>query len=170
MNTTQEIQSKNYRLLDVKPQYDAALFQIIRNVLTEIGENKPGTVFVDESIKSLSNHFNRPRATYYVVEKNDEILGGAGIAPLDGYKDENYCELQRMFLLPQARGTGAAKDLMQQCLAFAKMQGYTHCYIETMESMQRAVSLYQSFGFEPIPEALGNTGHFSCGHRMLKKL
>ena len=159
-----------FQLENVRPEHDNALFAIIRSVLTEIGENKEGTVFVDESIKSLSTHFFGEGKCYFVVIENGTVLGGCGIAPLEGYHDAKYCELQRMFLLPQGRGNGAAKQLMEKCLEYAKNYGYTHCYIETMESMQRAVNLYSTFGFMPIPEALGTTGHHACKHRMLKEL
>jgi putative acetyltransferase len=170
MNTLLQNTTLSYGLLEVEPEHNEALYNVIRNVLIEIGENKEGTVFVDDSIKKLSVHFRGKGKRYYVVKMGNEIVGGCGIAPLDGAPSSDYCELQRMFLLPRARGIGAAKDLMNTCLEFAKNSGYAQCYLETMESMERAVSLYKSFGFEVLNHALGNTGHHACKHRMLKTL
>jgi putative acetyltransferase len=170
MNTVLQNTGLSFQISAIQPGHDEALYQVIRNVLIEIGENKEGTVFVDESIKKLSHHFHGKGKGYYVVKANHKVLGGCGIAPLDGAPSSTYCELQRMFLLPEGRGSGAARELMKRCLAFAKAEGYTHCYIETMESMARAVSLYKSFGFEAIEKPLGNTGHHACKHRMLKTL
>mgnify|MGYP003635244058 CR=1 FL=1 len=170
MNTLLQNTDLSFQLLAIQPEHDEALYHVIRNVLIEIGENKEGTVFVDESIKKLSHHFHGNGKCYFVAKAGQKILGGCGIAPLDGAPTTGYCELQRMFLLPEGRGNGAAKELMKNCLTFAKDHGYTHCYIETMESMERAVRLYKSFGFEAIEKPLGNTGHHACKHRMLKKL
>lgn len=170
MNTLLQNTALSFELLEIKPEHNEAMYHVIRNVLIEIGENKEGTVFVDESIKKLSIHFQGNGKCYYVVKLENKIVGGCGIAPLEGAPSDTYCELQRMFLLPEARGTGAAKELMKSCLEFAKNDGYTHCYLETMESMARAVSLYKSFGFEAIEKPLGNTGHHACKHRMLKSL
>lgn len=170
MNTLLQNTALSIQLIGIQPEHDEALYHVIRNVLIEIGENKEGTVFVDESIKKLSTHFKGEGKCYYVVTKDEKVIGGCGIAPLDGAPSDAYCELQRMFLLPEGRGNGAAKELMKTCLAFAKQEGYTHCYIETMESMARAVSLYKSFGFEAIEKPLGTTGHHACKHRMLKTL
>lgn len=170
MNTLVPNTELSFELLAIQPEHDEAMYHVIRNVLIEIGENKEGTVFVDESIKKLSVHFREKNECYFVVKMDDDIVGGCGIAPLQGAPTERYCELQRMFLLPQARGNGAAKELMKACLEFAENVDYTHCYLETMPTMARAVSLYKSYGFEEIDGALGNTGHHACQYRMLKAL
>lgn len=170
MNTLLPNTDLLFELVAIEPEHNEAMYHVIRNVLIEIGENKEGTVFVDESIKKLSDHFQEKNQCYYVVKMQGKVVGGCGISPLEGAPNSNYCELQRMFLLPEARGNGAAKELMVKCLDFAKSAGYTHCYLETMESMTRAVSLYRAYGFEEINGALGNTGHHACQYRMLKAL
>jgi putative acetyltransferase len=84
-----------------------------------------------------------------VVCHGDHILGGAGIAPLhDG--PSGYCELQKMYFLPDARGKGLGNQMIQKCLTKAKSYGYTDCYLETMPNMIDAQKLYKKWGFTYI--------------------
>ncbi len=106
---------------------------------------------------------------YFVVEENEKIIGGAGIAPLAGAK-EDICELQKMYFLPAARGRGAGAMMMNTCLKYAKSSGYKQCYLETLPYMEHARKLYARTGFESLEKPLGNTGHYNCTMWMLKDL
>ena len=72
-----------------------------------------------------------------------------------------------MYFLPQARGLGLGRRLLRTALAFAREQGYQHCYLETTAVLARATRLYQLMGFRPLTAPLGNTGHCACEIRML---
>ncbi|MEC5142783.1 GNAT family N-acetyltransferase [Chitinophaga sp. 212800010-3] len=148
---------------------DAAVAHIVKATLTEFGMNRPGTAFSDPSTDHLSVLFAKPRAIYYVAESDGRIIGGAGIHPLDG-GETHVCELQKMYLLPEARGKGLAGQLISMCLDFARQRGYTHCYLETMPELIRARKVYEQFGFRYLTGPMGNTGHFGCDSWMLKDL
>jgi putative acetyltransferase len=60
--------------------------------------------------------------------------------------------------------------MIQICLNYAKNNGFTQCYLETMPNMKQAQGLYQHMGFQYIKTPLGNTGHFSCPVWMIKSL
>jgi putative acetyltransferase len=49
-----------------------------------------------------------------------------------------------------------------RCLEAARRKGYARCCLETLASMTAANRLYRSFGFRPLPQPMGQTGHFSC--------
>jgi putative acetyltransferase len=99
----------------------------------------------------------------------NQILGGAGIAPLR-YGPDGYCELQKMYFLSKARGKGLGSQMMHKCLQQAKRFGFTDCYLETMPNMMHVQKLHQKWGFEYIEHPLGNTGHCSCPIWMVKSL
>lgn len=89
-------------------------------------------------LKYLDNLFSLYQdfeSTYFVVELNHNLVGGAGIHRLDG-NDDSICELQKMYLLPVARGKGIGRILMEKCLQFASEQGYKQCYLETMPELK----------------------------------
>ena len=142
---------------------------IIRNVLEGHAAPKEGTAYSDVSLKNLFQTYQGPRSAYFVLVKNGKLLGGAGIGPLVG-NNENICELQKMYFLPEARELGLGAQMMEFCIAKAREFKYDKIYLETMENMDRAQRLYQKYDFQYIDGALGNTGHYSCPVHMIKRL
>ena len=55
-------------------------------------------------------------------------------------------------------------------MAWAKENGYTQVYLESMPELSKAVSIYENVGFEKLNQAMGNSGHSGCDIWMLKKL
>jgi len=143
--------------------------EVIRAVLIEFDVPKTGTVYEDAELDCMFETFHKPKATYFVVEENGQLIGGAGIAQLDNYEG-NTCELQKMYYLPEARGRGIGAKMIETCLEIAKEYKFEACYLETMPYMKAAQKLYIRNGFEYIDGKLGDTGHFSCPVHMLKKL
>lgn len=148
---------------------NTALAVAIRKVLIELGVPKVGTEYEDEELDAMFEAYENERSIYYVVENDQKIMGGAGIAPLEK-GNPSVCELQKMYFLPEARGKGLGKQMIQMCLNFAKANDFEQCYIETLPIMQEAQKLYIKTGFEYIDHALGDTGHSSCQIRLIKSL
>ena len=143
-----------------------AVGNLVQVVLMEMGAPKVGTAYADPFLFDLFSVYNEPKSVYYIIENQNRIVGGAGIGPLEN----DVCELQKMYFLPETRGLGLGTKLMQICLDDAKSFGYQSCYLETMHYMTDAQKLYRKVGFENIDAPLGNTGHTSCPVWMLKKL
>jgi putative acetyltransferase len=148
---------------------NAEVATMIRAVLIEFEVPKTGTVFEDTALDCMFETYQKPKATYFVVEENGQLIGGAGIAQLENYEG-NVCELQKMYYLPTARGRGIGTKMMETCLQKAKDFGYEACYLETLPLMKAAQKLYTRSGFEYRDGPMGNTGHYSCPVHMLKKL
>ncbi len=148
---------------------DAAMARIIRSVMPEFGADGPGFAIHDPEVDALSAAYAAPRSRYYVVELGGAVAGGAGVAPLQG-GDAATCELRKMYFLPELRGRGAGAELLALCLATARDFGYLRCYLETLDSMQRAQALYRRFGFMALASPLGATGHFGCNRWYLLNL
>ncbi len=143
--------------------------KVIHSVLEDFNAPKVGTAYADKSLDCMFETYQKPKAAYFVVEENNKIIGGAGVAKLDNYEG-NVCELQKMYFLPEARGRGVGAQMMEFCLAKAREFGFEKIYLETMEYMTHAQKLYKQAGFEYIECAIGNTGHYSCPVHMIKKL
>jgi len=153
----------------VLPEDNQALATVIRSVLIELGVPKVGTAYADPEVDNMFATYDRVRNAYFVVEKEGKILGGAGIAPLAG-EDPSICELQKMYFSPASRGLGLGKQMMDTCLAFAKENNYSLCYLETLPYMKAAQKLYLKSGFDYIDGPMGNTGHTSCNVWLTKSL
>lgn len=153
----------------IHPSDNKDLAVIVRDTLTEFKANVPGTVFFDPTTDALYELFRTPKSAYFVAEKEGKILGGGGIFPTEGLP-EDTCELVKMYLLPEARGIGLGRALIEKCLETAKETGFKHIYLETLDELHLALKIYARFGFEYLKAPLGNTKHFGCGLWMLKKL
>ncbi|WP_318345378.1 GNAT family N-acetyltransferase [Flagellimonas baculiformis] len=159
----------NAKIREIKPEDNEQVAKVIRKVLEDMGVPKVGTAYADKALDDMYKEYDVPRATYFVVEHEGNIIGCAGIAQLQNYEG-NVCELQKMYFLEEARGKGIGSEMIQICLQRAKEYGFDECYLETMPYMEAAQKLYKKNGFEYIDAPLGNTGHYSCPVWMLKKL
>lgn len=154
---------------EIQKKDNLAIAAIVRGVLMEMGAPKVGTAYADPYLESLFETYAIPNAIYFVIEKDEKIIGGAGVMQLEN-SNENICELQKMYLLPEGRGLGLGKKLIDKCLEKATEFGFESCYIETMTYMEDAQKLYKKVGFHYLDKPMGNTGHSSCPVWMLKKL
>jgi putative acetyltransferase len=154
---------------NIRSSDNAALAAIIKNTLAEFGANHPGTVYYDSTTDALYELFQKERAVYNVAEAGGEIVGGGGIYPTDGLPHDT-CELVKMYLLPQARGHGLGRMMIEQCISQAKQMGYKKIYLETMPELKQALNIYARFGFQYLKGPMGNSGHTGCSLWMLKEL
>lgn len=154
---------------NIQPSDNASIAAIIRSCLEEFNANKCGTVYYDSSTDHLYELFQTTSSVYFVVEKDGSILGGGGIFPSKGLPKDT-CELVKMYLLPEARGTGLGARIISMCIEFAKQQGFRKLYLESMPELKKAIRVYEKFGFEYIDEPLGETGHHGCDVWMMKNL
>lgn len=159
----------NYVIRPIQPDDNAKIAVTIRKVLIEMGVPKVGTAYADKALDSMFENYQQQSARYFVIELNDEIIGGAGIAPLDNYNGP-VCELQKMYFLPEARGKGLGLQMMTICLEFAKSAVFKTVYLETMPYMKDAQKLYNKVGFKYIDGPMGDTGHYSCTVWMIKNI
>lgn len=150
------------------PDDDAAIAGIIRSVMPEFGADGPGFAIHDEEVMAMNAAYARPGAVYFVIERDGVVMGGGGIAPLDG--EPGTCELRKMYFRPALRGLGAGTALMGRCLHAARLLGYQHCYLETLTGMDAAQALYERAGFEQIDAPMGATGHFGCNRFYRREL
>ncbi|SDL67248.1 putative acetyltransferase [Catalinimonas alkaloidigena] len=157
------------RLREIQPADNPAVAAVIRTVLTEFGANLPGTAFFDPAIDHLYDYYQQPRAAYFVLERDGKLVGGGGIGPLEG-AGTDVCELQKLYLLPEGRGQGWGRELMDRCLAFARAAGYRQCYLESLPQLHKGVQLYERYGFQYLDQPLGQTGHNGCDLWMLLAL
>ena len=159
----------NYSIRPIEPRDDAAIAAIIRAVMPEFGADGPGFAIHDAEVETMSAAYAQPRCSYFVLELDGVVAGGAGIAPLTG-GDPDVCELRKMYFLPQARGIGAGTAMMARCLEAARAHGFRRCYLETLTGMDEAQALYRRSGFAPICAPMGGTGHHGCDRWFLREL
>ena len=156
----------NCNIREIQARDNGIIELIIRNCLIEFNGNREGTVWSDPELRRLSEFYNSDNKKYWVAE-SDKIVGGVGIAPLGGI--DGVCELQKMYCIPEVRGTGVSHKLIDTALSWAKKY-YDRCYLETFSNMIAAQKFYEKYGFTRIDKPLGNTGHYACDVMYIKNL
>ena len=155
----------DYLIREIEKKDNKAVEGVIRACLIEYGGNHEGTAWADPDLGRFSEIYNSEGNKYWVCEdKNGKIVGGTGI----GYLTKEVCELQKMYCLPEVRGTGAAHTLMQTALEYAKKY-YKSCYLETLDNMTRAQRFYEKYGFVRVDKPVIITEHFACEVKYLKE-
>lgn len=77
--------------------------------------------------------------------------------PVDAPAQPSY-ELHRLYLLPEAQGSGAGAALMQDALDYFRAAGAASVYIGVWAENHRAQAFYKRFGFTQVGEY-----HFMVG-------
>ncbi len=158
-----------FTISPITPQLDTIVCDIIKTVGAEFGAIGDGFGPSDDEVLSMSSHYlSQNRSGYWVALVDGKVVGCGGIAPFNG--SDTVCELRKLFLRPESRGLGIGKALTEHCLTFAKQQGYTQCYLDTLASMESAIQLYKKMGFEQLSEPMTGTEHNGCDVWMLKAL
>jgi GNAT superfamily N-acetyltransferase len=92
--------------------------------------------------------FAPPDGVFLVLrDDGDRAIGCGGIARFDDTRGE----VKRMYVVPEARGRGLGRRLLEELEAAARGLGYTSLVLETGDRQPEALGLYASAGFERIP-------------------
>ncbi|WP_457676606.1 GNAT family N-acetyltransferase [Thiolapillus sp.] len=158
----------SFHIQPILPEQDEDMANIILAVGREFGAVGEGFGPGDAEVTQMSHHYPLPHSRYYTATLQGRVVGGGGIAPFAGSRET--CELRKLFLLPEVRGKGIGRALAETCLRFARQAGYRYCYLDTLQSMQAAIGLYQSLGFRKLDHPLEGVVHHGCDVWMLKRL
>ncbi|NVJ98740.1 MAG: GNAT family N-acetyltransferase [Alphaproteobacteria bacterium] len=63
---------------------------------------------------------------------------------------EGICEMKRLYVLPEGRGTGAGQKMCERLLSDAKGLGFHTMLLDSLTRLEAAVNLYRKLGFEEI--------------------
>lgn len=149
---------------------NAAVANVLRASVEEHDAPKVGTFYDDPHTDMMYQTFKREDAEYWVIEYNNEILGGGGFYPTKGLP-KGYAELSKFHFRPELRGKGIGKYLLRLIEKHAVTAGYTHIYIVSYHQFGKAVAMYEKYGYEHIDRALDKSGLYKgAPFHMVKEL
>jgi putative acetyltransferase len=91
--------------------------------------------------------FEPPDGVFLAVRDGGRPVACGGVCRFD----ETRAELKRMYVVPEVRGRGLGRVVLEALEAEARRLGYTGIVLETGVGQAEALGLYTSAGYEPIP-------------------
>jgi putative acetyltransferase len=120
--------------------------EIIRSVLAEygLGWEPEGA---DRDVLQVEECYLSVGGEFWVIEYQNELVGTGAYYPVE--RGERAVEIRKMYFLPQIRGRGLGKYLLQQLEVAIAEGGFQQIWIETASVLAEAVKLYESNGYNP---------------------
>ena len=97
---------------------------------------------------SLTDEQLKPGGGALIVAYLEDIPVGCGAVRRI---DKNTAEIKRMYVVPQNRGQGIGRALVEALEREARLLGIKKVVLETGTRLARAISLYEAMGYAPIP-------------------
>ena len=101
---------------------------------------------VDEWMPTLDK-YTPPAGQFLLVRVDEQPAGMGALRKLN----DDICEIKRMYVRPQFRGQGFAKQMLDHLSAYAWTQGVSLLRLETGIHQHEAIGLYERMGFHQIP-------------------
>ena len=100
----------------------------------------------DEELAGLPGEYGPPYGRLLLAFHDNDRAGCAALRRID----ETTCEMKRLYLRPQFRGSGFGKRMAAEIIKMAQEIGYERMRLDTAPTMREAISLYHSLGFKEI--------------------
>ena len=98
-----------------------------------------------EELTSLDASYTGEGEGWFALFRGEEAVGCAMLRRID----EARGEICRVYIAPDMRGQGLAKQLMQAVINHAKRMGYGSLWLDTFRKPDDAQYLYRKLGFQP---------------------
>jgi putative acetyltransferase len=137
---------REFWIRDWQPGDRTAAADLIRSVLSEyrlVCEPEGA----DRDVLSVEESYWAKGGEFWVVERDQRLVGTAAYYPVA--RGTDAVEIRKMYLLPEARGQGLGRYLLQNLEKTIIQRGYQQIWLETASVLFEAVKLYESSGYQP---------------------
>ncbi len=94
-------------------------------------------------LAGLPAAYAMPRGRLWLALVNGQPAGCVALRPFD----DRACEMKRLFVRPAHQGRGLGRRLAEQVITDARAIGYSSMLLDTLDTMEGALRLYDSLGF-----------------------
>jgi len=98
----------------------------------------------EEELATLPGRYAPPQGRLLLAQVGEQAAGCVALRPL---QEAGVCEMKRLFIRPAYRGQGLGLMLAQRIIHAAITVGYTVMRLDTLDTLERAMQLYETLGF-----------------------
>jgi len=99
-------------------------------------------------LATLPGKYAPPAGELLLARGSDgDPLGCVALRPM---RPDGCCEMKRLYVVPQARGLGVGRALVDEIIGEAVRIGYREMRLDSLPTMAEAMTLYGKVGFVPI--------------------
>ena len=138
--------SAEFRLREAAADDGAAIRAVVVAVMNEYGLSSDLEGNDADLRDFVASYRNRGGSFRVVTSIAGVIVGCGGLYPID----EQEAEIRRMYLLPEARGAGIGRKLLEELISVATERRFERVVLETASVLKEAISLYRKRGFVPV--------------------
>lgn len=140
--------------ISVSTPRDARDVEILRGLFLEYARSLGvdlGFQNFEQELRDLPGDYAAPRGLLLLAWVEGQAAGCCALRPLDTADYANACEMKRLYVRPPFRKLGLGRLLSEATLDAARVQGYDHVLLDTLDDMEAARALYEDLGFVDIP-------------------
>ena len=98
----------------------------------------------DADLDDIEGNYSSNGGYFTVVEQGGVIVASMGVLRIT----TETCELRKMYSVPEVRGRGLGKFLLDLALVKARELGFRRMVLETASPLKEAIALYKKYGFQ----------------------
>lgn len=136
-------------MLKIVPAQSEEDFEVAKKLLTEYVDSLGFDLsFQDfeKELANLSNHFSSSDDCLLLAINKNQAIGCVAIKRFDN----GVCEMKRLYVKPQFRGSGIGRALAEAGIKHAQKVGYSCMRLDMVMPRKPARKLYFSLGFKDI--------------------
>jgi GNAT superfamily N-acetyltransferase len=131
--------------IETVPSDEAPATALVAAMVDEVS-GMYGRIDVPGAPTATPEDFSPPGGAFVVVFDDGRAVAGGGLKRLDG----EACEIKRMYVVPEARGRGLARVLLEALEDEARRLGYRIARLDTGARQPAAQGMYERAGYQPI--------------------
>jgi len=108
--------------------------------------------YVLKGLNEFAHEYDALKDKVWICEHDNRIVGF-----LVAQHRDDTMQLRYFIFLPEYRGIGLGKKLMNEFISFLKTSGCKHAYLWTTNEQLSAIALYEKYGFKLTEEKPSNT-------------